>query len=50
MGDTKKDLMSLRYFNMVSRCRYVNYKIFSSFKCNMDNNKELKDCERKQIA
>ena len=52
MGDTEKDLMNLRYLNVVNRYRYVNYETSSSFKCNMDNSKELKDRERiaNQIA
>jgi len=31
MDDTEKDLMSLQYFNVVSRCRYVNYETYSFF-------------------
>ena len=51
MDDTEKDLMSMRYLNVVSRCQYVNYTTLL-FKCNMDNNKEFKDRERiaKEIA
>jgi len=44
--------MSLRYLNVMSHGGYINYEISFSFKCNMDNNKELKDRERiaKQIV
>ena len=51
MDDTEKDLMSMRYLNVISRCQYINYTTFP-FKCIMNNNKELKDREgiAKQIA
>ena len=49
MNDTKKDLMSMRYLDVVSRCQYVNYTTFL-FECNMDNNKEIKERIAKQIA
>ena len=50
MDDTEKDLMSMRYLNMVG-CQYVNYTTFP-FEFNMDTSKELKDRERiaKQIV
>ena len=41
----------MRYLNVVSRCRYVNYTTFP-FEGNINNSKELKDRERiaKQIT
>jgi len=51
MDDTEKDLMSMRYRNVISLCRYINYTTFP-LEYNMDSNKELKDRQRitKQIA
>jgi len=51
MDNTEKDLINMRYRNMISRCRYVNYATFP-LEYNMDSSKELKDHEKiaKQIA
>ena len=51
MDGTEKNLMNLRYHNVVSRYRYVNYSTFS-FEYDVDSSKELKNYERiaKQIA
>jgi len=53
MDNTKKDLMSMWYLNVVSRCQYVNYTTFP-FEFNMDNNKKLKkreiNCENEWIG
>ena len=51
MDDTEKNLMNMRYHNMVSRYRYVNYAMFS-FEYNINSSTKLKDRERvaKQIA
>jgi len=51
MDDAEKNLMNMRYHNMVSRYRYVNYAMFS-FEYNINSSTKLKDRERvaKQIA
>ena len=43
-GRYKMNLMSMRFLNVVNRCRYINIP----FECNMDDSKELKD--RKRMA
>ena len=38
MDNTEKNLMSMRYLNVIICCKYVNYTTFP-FECVVDNNK-----------
>jgi len=50
IDDTEKNLMNMRYYNVISHCQYINYAMFPLEY--MNSSKKLKDCERiaKQIA